>query len=140
MEVPASEIEAIYYHQHFQESKEGPTIWYCITLQETQMQQLQRIIRKILMKIRNLFIKNLLILLLTPSKIDLINQDFKLFTQAEQLFLKVRGRQDVTGELKVMETHFKGDYDADSLTSELQLLPTIFEGEPINMEEIVKVL
>ena len=104
------------------------------------MQQRQRIIRKILMKIRNLFIKNLLILLLTPSKIDLINQDFKLFTQAEQLFLKVRGRQDVTGELKVMETHFKGDYDADSLTSELQLLPTIFEGEPINMEEIVKVL
>ena len=52
---------------------------------------------------------------------------FKFFTQADQLFLKAVGKQDVTGELKVMETHFKGDYDTDSLTSELQLLPTIFE-------------
>ena len=34
---------------------------------------------------------------------------FKLFTQAEQLFLKVVGKQDVTDELKVLETIFKGD-------------------------------
>ena len=65
---------------------------------------------------------------------------FKLFTQAEQLFLKVAGKQDVTDELKVLETHFKGDYDADSLISQLQQLPTISECEPINLEEVVKVL
>ena len=56
------------------------------------------------------------------------------------MFLKAVGKQDVTDESKVLETHFKGDYDADSLTSELQLLPTIFECEPINLEEVVKVL
>ena len=58
---------------------------------------------------------------------DKIDQPtFKLFTQAEQLFLKVVGEQDVTDELKALETIFKGDYDADPLTSEFQLLPTIF--------------
>ena len=51
---------------------------------------------------------------------------FKLFTQAEQLFLNAVGKQDVTHELKVLDAHFKGDYDVDSLTSELQLLPMIF--------------
>lgn len=65
---------------------------------------------------------------------------FKLFAQVEQLFLKAVAKQDVTDELKVLETHFKGDYDAESLTAELQLLPTIFEFEPINLEEVVKVL
>ena len=65
---------------------------------------------------------------------------FKLFTQAEQLFLKALGIQDVTDELKVLETNFKDDYDADSLTSELQLLPATFECEPINLEDVVKVL
>ena len=50
---------------------------------------------------------------------------FKLFTQAEQLFLKAVVKQDVTDELKVLETHS---------TSELQLLPTIFECESINLE------
>ena len=50
----------------------------------------------------------------------------KLFTQAEQLFLNAVGKQDVTHELKVLDAHFKGDYDVDSLTSELQLLPMIF--------------
>ena len=64
----------------------------------------------------------------------------KLFTQAEQLFLKTVGKQDATNELKVLEPHFKGDYDTASLTSELQLLPTIFECEPMNLEEAVRVL
>ena len=50
---------------------------------------------------------------------------FKLFTQAEQLFLKLVSKEDVTDELKGLETHFKGDYDVISLTSELQLLPTM---------------
>ena len=50
------------------------------------------------------------------------------------------GIQDVTDELKVLETHFKDDYDFDSLTSEPQLLPTTFECEPINLEDVVKVL
>ena len=63
---------------------------------------------------------------------------FKLIIQAEQLFFKALGKQDVTDELKVLETHSKGDYNADLLTSELQLLPAIFECEPINLEEVVK--
>ena len=37
------------------------------------------------------------------------------------------GEQDFTDELKVLKTHLKGDYDVDSLTSELQLLPAIFK-------------
>ena len=65
---------------------------------------------------------------------------FKLFTQAEQLFLKAVGKQNVTDELKVLEKFFQGDYDADSLTSEFQLRPTIFECESINLEELVKEL
>ena len=65
---------------------------------------------------------------------------FKLFTQAKHLFLKALNIQDVRDELKVLETHFKDDYDADSLTSELQLLPISFQCEPINLEEVAKVL
>lgn len=50
----------------------------------------------------------LIILLLTPSKIDLINQPtFKLFTQADQLLLKAMGKQDVTDELKVSGDTFQ---------------------------------
>ena len=60
---------------------------------------------------------------------------FKLFTQTEQMFLIAVRKQDVTNESKVQETHFKGDYDTTSLTSELQLFPTIFECEPINLEK-----
>ena len=44
---------------------------------------------------------------------------FKLFTQAKQLFMRAAGKRNVTEELKVLETHFKGDYDSNSLTSEL---------------------
>ena len=40
-------------------------------------------------------------------------QPFRLFTQAEQLLLKTVGKQNVTDEWKVLESHFKGDYDAD---------------------------
>ena len=65
---------------------------------------------------------------------------FKLFTQVEQLFLKALGIQNVTDELNVLKTHFKEDYDSDSLTSELQLFPTTFECEPINLEDVVTVL
>ena len=39
---------------------------------------------------------------------------FELFSQVEQLLLKSVGTQDVTDELKVLETHFKDDYDAES--------------------------
>ena len=50
------------------------------------------------------------------------------------------GKQDVTDELKVPERHFKSENDVDFLISELQLLPIIFECEPVNLEEVVKVL
>ena len=50
------------------------------------------------------------------------------------------GKQDVTDELKVPERHFKSENDVDLLISELQLLPIIFECEPVNLEEVVKVL
>ena len=65
---------------------------------------------------------------------------FKLFTQAGQLFLKAVGKQDVTDELKVLKIYFKGDYDIHSFTSELQILPTIFDCEPVNLEEVVNML
>ena len=67
---------------------------------------------------------------------------FELFSQVEQLFLKSVKKQDVTDELKMVEKHFKNDYDEESFIAELQLLPTIFEEEcpPINLEDVVKVI
>ena len=67
---------------------------------------------------------------------------FELFSQVEQLFLKPVKKQDVTDELKMVEKHFKNDYDEESFIAELQLLPTIFEEEcpPINLEDVVKVI
>ena len=67
---------------------------------------------------------------------------FELFSQVEQLFLKSVKKQDVTDELKMVEKHFKNDYDEESLIAELKLLPTIFEEEcpPINLEDVVKVI
>ena len=66
---------------------------------------------------------------------------FELFSQVEQLFLKSFKKQDVTDELKMVEKHFKNDYDEESLMAELQLLPTIFEEcPPINLEDVVKVI
>ena len=67
---------------------------------------------------------------------------FELFSQVEQLFLKSVKRQGVTDELKMVEKHFKNDYDEESFITELQQLPTIFEEEcpPINQEVIVKVI
>ena len=58
------------------------------------------------------------------------------------MFLKTVKKQDVTDELKMVEKHFKNDYDEESLIAELQLLPTIFEEEcpPINLEDVVKVI
>ena len=52
--------------------------------------------------------------------------------------MKAVGKQNVTDESKVLKTHFKGDYDADSLPLELHLLPKIFECESINLEEVIK--
>ena len=65
---------------------------------------------------------------------------FELFSQVEQLFLKSVKKQDVTDELKIVEKHFKNDYDEESLITELQLLPTIFEEDclPINLEDVVR--
>ena len=67
---------------------------------------------------------------------------FELSSQVEQLFLKSVKKQDVTDELKMVEKHFKNDYDEESLIAELQLLPAIFEEEcsPIKMEDVVKVI
>ena len=57
---------------------------------------------------------------------------FELFSQVEQLLLKSVKKQDVTDKLKMVEKHFKNDYDEESLIAELQLLPTIFEEESSN--------
>ena len=86
-------------------------------LQETQRQQQQRIIRKIRINIRKQFITNYQFLNAIKDRLD--QPTFQLFTQAELLFLKVMGKQDVTDELKVLEIYFKSDTDADLLISEL---------------------
>ena len=66
---------------------------------------------------------------------------FELFSQVEQLFLKAIIKEDHSEELKVLATNFQGDYNADSITAELQLLPTIFEkSPPINLEDVVSVI
>lgn len=65
---------------------------------------------------------------------------FKTFMEAEQLFLKAIKKEDITVELNTLETKFSGDYDNDSLNAELQLLPTIFNNDPVNLDEVVEVL
>ena len=44
---------------------------------------------------------------------------FELFSQVEQSFLKSVKKQDVTDELKMVEKHFKNDYDEESLIAKL---------------------
>ena len=65
---------------------------------------------------------------------------FKTFMEAEQLFLKAIKKEDITVELNTLDTKFSGDYDNDSLNAELQLLPTIFNNDPVNLDEVVEVL
>ena len=85
IKVSASKIEAI-SPPAIQESEESTTIQYCITLQETQGQQQQRIIQKIRMNITNRFVTKLWILLLTPSKIDLTNQHLSCLLKQSSCF------------------------------------------------------
>ena len=127
-----------YHYQHFPERKESPSIQYRITLQESQRQQRQHIIRKI--NITKSIYYEALDSIVNAIKDRFDQPTFKLFTQVEQFILKAVGKQGLTDELEVLETHFKDDYDADSLTLELQLLPTIIECELINLEEEIKAL
>ena len=80
----ASKIEEI--APHLQESKDNPTTPSYIALEETQKQQLQRIIRKTCTIITNQLTTKLLIPLLTPSKIDSINQHFSCLLKWSSYF------------------------------------------------------
>ena len=62
-----------------------------------------------------------------------------MFGQVEQLFLKSINKEDHSDEIMTVESIFRGDYDHDSLITELQLLPAIFDDcEPVNFGDIVK--
>ena len=62
-----------------------------------------------------------------------------MFGQVEQLFLKSINKEDHSDEIMTVESIFRGDYDHDSLITELQLLPAIFDDcEPVNFGDIAK--
>ena len=64
---------------------------------------------------------------------------FKVFGLVEQLFLKSVNKEDHSDEIMTLESTFFGDYDHDSLITELQLLPAIFDDcKPVNFGDIVK--
>ena len=64
---------------------------------------------------------------------------FKVFGQVEQLFLKSINKEDHSDEIMTVESIFRGDYDHDSLITELQLLPAIFDNcKPVNFGDIAK--
>ena len=52
---------------------------------------------------------------LMPSTTRSEQPAFELFSQVDQLFLKSVEKQDVTDKLKMVEKHFKNDYDEESL-------------------------
>ena len=65
--------------------------------------------------------------------------EFKVFGQVEQLFLKSVNKEDHSDEIMTVESTFRGDYDHDSLITELQLLPAIFDNcKPVNFGDIAK--
>ena len=64
---------------------------------------------------------------------------FKVFGQAEQLFLKPVNQEDHSDDIMTVESTFRGDYNHDSLITKLQLLPAIFDDcETVNFGDIVK--
>ena len=73
--------------------------------------------------------------MLIPSRIDLINQHLSCLRTPSSCFQK----QWASRMTRVSSKYWKQIWN-DSLTSELQLLPTVFECEPINLEEEFNVL
>ena len=64
---------------------------------------------------------------------------FKVFGQVKQLFLKSINKEDHSDKIITVESTSLGNYNHDSLTAELQLIPAIFDDcEPFNYEDIVK--
>ena len=62
-----------------------------------------------------------------------------MFGRVEQLFFKPVNKEDHPEEIMTFESTFRGDCDHDSLITELQLLPAIFDDcEPVNFRDIVK--
>ena len=51
----------------------------------------------------------------------------KKFRNFEELFLKAINQADLSKELKVLESDFRGDFDRNQLESELRLVPAIFK-------------
>ena len=61
-----------------------------------------------------------------------------MFGQVEQLLFKSVNNEDHSDEIMTVESTFCGDYHHDSLITELQLIPAIFDDcEPVNFEDIV---
>ena len=130
-----------YQHPCFQESERNQIIQFFNMLKETQSQQEKHHPENVYDHFKQIYFEAL------DAIVNAINHRFdqpafELFSQVEQLFLKSVKKQDVTDELKMVEKHFKNDYDEESLIAELQLLSTIFEEEcpPINLEDVVKVI
>ena len=136
-------VKSMKYQQPcFQESERNQIIRFFNMLKETQGQQEKHIIQRTHTIISSKYTSKSSMLSLMPSTKRSDQPAFELFSQVDQLFLKSVEKQDVTDKLKMVEKHFKNDYDEESLIAELQLLPTIFEEECplINLEDVVKVI
>ena len=63
----------------------------------------------------------------------------KVFGQVEQLFIKSANKEDHSDEIMTFESTFRGDYHHDSLITELQLLPVLFDDcKAVSFGDIVK--
>ena len=64
---------------------------------------------------------------------------YQIFSDVEQLLLKAISKESYGDELRRISERHSGDFDLLLISSELDLLPTIFEeNSPCNFEEIVR--
>ena len=64
---------------------------------------------------------------------------YQIFQDVEQLLLKAISKESYGDELRRISERYSGDFDSLVISSELDLLPTIFEeNSPCNFEEIVR--
>ena len=64
---------------------------------------------------------------------------YQIFSDVEQLLLKAISKESYGDELRRISERYSGDFDSLVISSELDLLPTIFEeNSTCNFEEIVR--
>ena len=65
---------------------------------------------------------------------------YKIFSNVEGLLLKAISKEDYSTEMAILSESYSGDYDQSLISSELDLLPTLFKNSvPTNFDDIINV-